>query len=98
MPAAPRFFDDFSLVRFLSKAVLLYLGLLGFGTAFADWSNLVSSIRDQVKADGLTVFYGFGAWLALLGAYELLRMKLRYDLQMSRIENRAARLASRKKR
>lgn len=82
----PRFFTDFSLGRFLFKASGLFIGLLGAGSAFSDYSSFVSELRDSMKAERWTIFYIYGAWMAAFAIYELVRLKARYDLAVLRYE------------
>jgi len=86
LPERPAFFGNFSLGRFLFKASGLYIGLLGAGSAFSDYSKPVSDLRDALKAEKWTVFYAFGAWMAVSVLIELVRRKIRHDLAILRYE------------
>lgn len=86
--APPRFFAGFNPTTYAIKSVGLFLAILGAGSAFADWSAWVSEIRDDVKGGGFTVFYLFLFWEVAWFAFEMVRLKLRYDLAVVRIQNR----------
>ncbi|MGA1800172.1 hypothetical protein VH567_15485 [Sphingomonas sp. 4RDLI-65] len=86
MAKKPQFFNSFVLSRFLFKVSALYVGMLSVGSAFSDYSQFVSDLRDALKAERWTVFYIYGFWVAAFFALELVRRKVRYDLDVLRYE------------
>ena len=87
----PKFFAGFSFGRFVFKAVGLFFAFLAGGSAIADWSNWGNALRDAVRKQPHGIAIVFGVWMLAFFAYEVLRLKLRYDLAQARLENRRAR-------
>lgn len=97
-PFNRKFFEGFSFARFFIKSIGLFLAILGAGSAFADWSSWVTELRDAVRDEKYGIFVVFLVWEGLFFLYELLRLKLRYDLAHARWENRSKRAARRAKK
>lgn len=82
----PRFFAGFTFWNFWWKASAGYIALLAAGNEVADYSVLVSSMRDDIKAGDGVVFKVYLLWLIVLFGMHLARLKVRYDLAVLRQE------------
>lgn len=77
--------------RFAIKSSGIFVAFIGSVSAIADWSDLVTQIRDGVSHSSFGIFYAYLIWEALWLAYEMLRLKIKYDLAAARWENRQKR-------
>ena len=76
----------------------IFFAFLGGLAAFADWSFWAEELQEAVRAEKIAIFVVYAFWEVLFLAYELLRLKLRYDLAQARRENRARRVGRRRPR
>ncbi|MFN6936747.1 MAG: hypothetical protein ACK4NZ_16535 [Tsuneonella sp.] len=59
---------------------------------------MIDDLKQQVKGEDFSIFYGFAIWLGCAALAELARLKVRYDLHMARHENAVQRQAMRRRK
>lgn len=78
----PRFFGTFEPHRWLGKTSALFLAMVAGANALALWYKPLSDFRADVYKDpwGLPIMYT--VWILGFFALELVRRKVRYDLDI----------------
>lgn len=93
-----RFFQDFSLPRFVAKATLSCIVFAAGVKTAADYSDIVEGWINGIKRTPWLFLKLYAAWVAMLFIVELVKLKVRFDLRALRAARGRGRKAAKRQR